>query len=475
MTAGVISGAFRMRKIGQSEQQVSAEIAGASRSIYYGWFIVAVCFVVIAMVSPLISSFSIFYVAVLHDFNWSRGSTAIALSIHLVLGGLTSPFAGGLIDRFGPRRVMPMGALLTAVALLWLSQSTALWQFYVAFGVLAAIGSTMLHIVPLTTIVSNWFVRNRGTAIGIVTAGSGAGQLVLLPLLQYLINLVGWRESYVLLGAAILIIPTTLILLFLYSRPDDRGLSAEDEMRRGRERKEVDVVVEEDGKEIKHKKGVVRKSEVIILDKEWADTEWTVGKAIRSFRFRALTLVTAMFAAGFFLISVQLVAYLEDKGYSKILAASIVGLQGFINVAGKFFGGFLCDRIGREKTLTLSIAVFLICIVLLGIGGLTVNPFIIYVFAICYGMGYGMALPALMTSAADLFHGEHFGSILGVMILGGFLGGAIGTWLGGYFFDLTHGYRLNFLVAASVMFISASLIWKARPGRVRLVRSAQVN
>src|SRR5262249_32680447 len=147
---------------------------------------------------------------------------------------------------------------------------------------------------------------------------------------------------------AILVIPTTLILLFLYSRPDDRGLSAEDEMRRRRERKEVDVVVEEDGKVIERKKGGVHKSEVIIVDKDWGDTEWTVRKAIRTFRFWALTLVTAMFAAGLFLISVQLVVYLEDKGYSKILAASIVGLQGFINVAGKFFGGLLCDRIGRE-------------------------------------------------------------------------------------------------------------------------------
>lgn len=87
--------------------------------------------------------------------------------------------------------------------------------------------------------------------------------------------------------------------------------------------------------------------------------------------------------------------------------------------------------------------------------------------AICYGM----ALPALMTSAADLFHSKHFGSIPGFMILGGFLGGAIGTRLGGYFFDLTHGYRVNFLLAASVMFISASLIWKVRPSRVRLVRA----
>ncbi len=439
-----------------------------SSSIYYGWLIVASCFVIIALVSPIISSFSVFYVAVLNDFQWSRGSTAIALSLHLIVGGLASPLAGDLIDRFGPRRVMPIGAVLTASALMWLSQSTALWHFYVAFGVIAAIGSVMLHIVPLTTIVSNWFVRNRGTAIGIVAAGSGVGQLS-LPLLQYLISQIGWRNAYFLLGLSILTIPTLLIWLFLYSRPADRGLSADDEMRPRRKRQAVDVLVKTDGEVLERKRGLIRKGEVVILDQEWAEKEWTVGKAVRTFRFWALTMVMAMFAAGFFLISVHLVAYLIDKGYSPVLAASVMGLQGLINVLGKFVGGLLCDRIGREKTLTLSIAIFIACIVLLNIGGIVFSPLTIYLFTIFYGMGYGMALPALMASAADLFQGKHFGAILGVMILGGFTGGAVGTWLGGYFFDLTQAYQMNFWAAGLVMLVSAALIWKARPSRVRLV------
>jgi MFS family permease len=363
---------------------------------------------------------------------------------------------------------MPIGALLTASALMWLSQSTALWHFYVAFGVVAAIGSVMLHIVPLTTIISNWFIRNRGTAIGIVAAGSGVGQLS-LPLLQYLISRIGWRNTYFLLGAAILVIPTTLIWLFLYGRPEDRGLSSDDEMSLRRKRQSVDVILEAGGKVLERKQGIIRKREVVILDKEWAEREWTVGKAVRTFRFWALTLVIAMFAAGFFLISVHLVAYLTDKRYSPVMAASVVGLQGLINVIGKFVGGVLCDRIGREKTLTFSIAIFIACIVLLNIGGLFFSPLAIYAFTIFYGMGYGMALPALMTSAADLFQGKHFGAILGVMIFGGFFGGAIGTWLGGYFFDLTHAYQVNFWVAGLAMVVSAALIWKARPSRVRLV------
>src|SRR6266581_2162397 len=96
-----------MQEARHNQEQLNAQIAQGSSPIYYGWIIVATCFVIIALVSPIISSFSVFYPAVLQDFHWSRGSTAIALSLHLVLGGIASPFAGGLIDKYGPRLVMP--------------------------------------------------------------------------------------------------------------------------------------------------------------------------------------------------------------------------------------------------------------------------------------------------------------------------------------------------------------------------------
>jgi MFS family permease len=452
----------------QAERSVDhpgASVAEAGSTFYYGWVIVAVAFVVLGLITLIISSFPLFYVPVLENFNWSRGSTAIMMSIFLVLSGLAAPFAGGLIDRFGPRRVMPLGAFVTGCALLWLSRSSALWHFYVGFGIVAALGSSMLYVVPVTTIVSNWFARHRGTAIGIVTAAPGTSQLLLLPLLQYLINRIGWRNAYLLLGAVLVLIPTTLIRLFLYGRPSDRGLSVEDEMRSPKHKGDH-ATVAEDAAETR------TKTELVVLDKEWAETEWTIWNSIRTIRFWALTLVMAMFTVGFFLISIQLVAYLQDKGYSSMVAASVIGLQGFVNIVGTLLGGFVGDRWGRERTLTLSVAIFIVCIVLLAIGGLTVSPAIVYAFAVVYGIGFGMAFPTLMASAADLFQGQHFGSILGIIALGGYLGAALGAWLSGFFFDLTRAYYLNFIVAALVMVISAVLIWKASPGQVRVVRIA---
>lgn len=138
---------------------------------------------------------------------------------------------------------------------------------------------------------------------------------------------------------------------------------------------------------------------------------------------------------------------------------------------GEFVGGFLCDRIGREKTLTLSLVIFVACIALLNLAGVVISPALVYVFTLFYGLGFGMAVPALMTSASDLFQGKHFGSILGVIVLGGYFGGAIGALLSGYLFDLTQAYQVNFLAAGLAMLISAGLIWKARPGSVRQMRS----
>ncbi len=453
----------------QPATEGAEETAGGQPStrFYYGWVIVAVCFLVMTLLAPMLASFSIFYLAVLEDLRWSRADTALALSTFYVVSGFASPFAGKLVDTFGPRLVMPVGALVTAGSFLWASQMSTLWQCYLAFGVMGALGATMLNIVPMTTIISNWFVRHRGLAIGLVSAGQGLGQ-VGIPLIQYLIDHAGWRGAYLVLGSIVLLVPTTLILLFLYGRPEDRGYSVADEPQALRKRNTVPAA---DGESTQENDKKVEGREVVVVDREWAERDWTVGRAIRTFRFWALTLGMVTLSTGFVIISVQLVAYLKDKGYSSTLAASAVGFEGFVNIFGRFLGGALADRIGREKTLVSGVGLLLVCLLLLIASGAVISPVLVYAFALCYGMGFGIVLPALMASAADLFQGKHFGSILGVSWLCGYLGGALGAWLSGYFFDLTHAYTVNFVVTGVVMVASAVLFWKASPSKVRVMRS----
>lgn len=454
-----------MPHMSQSDEPVNRQGSQPSSRIYYGWVIVLVGLVIMTLAAPLLASFSIFYVALLEDLKWSRGDTAMALSIFMIVTGLAGPFSGWLIDRYKPKWVMSAGTLITAAALLWLSQMTSQWEFYVAFGVFASAGSALIHIVPLTAIVSNWFMRHRGMALGFVTAGQGVGQ-VCMPLLQYSINHIGWRYTYLVIGALLFVVPTALILLFLDRRPEDRGLTLADERLPWRGKSEPISMTP---------LSAARTREVVVMDRAWAETEWTVAKAACTSRFWTLTTLMALFAIGFMMMVVQLAAYLTDKGYSAILAASVIGLQGFINIFGRFLGGALSDHIGREKALTLSVVSSVTCLALLHIAGIVMSPLLVYVFSIFYGVGSGMTLPVLMAAAGDIFQGKHLGAIIGVLMIGGFAGGAFGAWVSGYLYDVTNAYEFMFVLAGLVMIASAALIWKARPSHVRIIRTAPAN
>jgi MFS family permease len=132
----------------------------------------------------------------------------------------------------------------------------------------------------------------------------------------------------------------------------------------------------------------------------------------------------------------------------------------------------LSDRIGREKAVSLSAAIFILFLALLYAAGVVKSPPLVYAAAVLYGIGGAMPLPALMAATGDIFQGRHLGAIIGVIMLGGFVGGAFGAWLGGQLFDLTHSYDAHFTLTVLVTLASAALIWRARPSQVRAVRIA---
>jgi MFS family permease len=453
----------------RSETALAAKPGYHSR-IYYGWIVLVASVLIVMPFGPVTLSFSLFQAPILDEFHWSRESLATAQGIHFILAGIATPFAGGLVDRFGARRVMPIGALVTALGLILMSRSSAPWHFYIAYGLIAAAGTSLVQLVPLTTILTKWFARYRGMAIGIGNAGSGVGQAVLEGSLKLLIDRIAWRRTLLAYGLMILALPITLIWLFLYNRPEDRGLSIEDESGwRGK----PGAKTETDGGEPDRSKPSKRRIDIVILDKKWAEVDWTVRKAARKFRFWALALAMTMYALGSITIAFQLPTYLKDVGYDSLIASAL-SFQGVLNIVGGFLGGILCDRIGREKTMTVSVVSFCAGIVLLNLAGTGGSPVIVYVFSVFYAIAQGIATPTVMISASDLFQGKHFGSIVGVIFLGAYFGAAIGAVLSGSLFDLTGAYQASFLVSALVLLISAALIWKARPGSVRRAQISQI-
>lgn len=418
-------------------------VAKESSKIFYGWIIVAVSFITMSLAGTARYSFSVFYVPILEEFGWSRGATAAAFAIHMLIYAAAAPLVGLLLDRFGPRRTMPLAALIIALVLAGSSRMTLLWQFYLALGLLG-FGLCFLWFVPYTTIVANWFLRQRGAAMGLISAGVG-GTYLLVFLIGILVASLGWRYTYLIMGAALAVVIVPLTAFFLRLRPQEMGL-------------------EPDGYPTQAAERIPQTSTPpsgSILDREW-----TLREAVRTLRFWLLFIMSLFSAFQFNLVTVHLVAHVVDLGYSEILGASLVSLVGLSSLLGNL-GGFLSDRIGREAGITLGTLASILAMALLLLPAGSSAVALLYLAAIAFGLGIGIISPTQSALVADLFQGKNFGSINGATMLGFGLGGALGPWLGGYLFDRAGSYAFPFTLALLLTLASCVLAWLAAPRRVR--------
>lgn len=421
---------------------------------FYGWVIVAVAFVCFGVGYTTWHSFSIFYVAILEEFGWSRAVTAGAFSVFTMVYGLNSMASGWLTDRFGPRRTLPLAALLLGAGLLMTTQLNSVWQFYLLFGVVAGIGLSGFGAVPIYVVLNNWFVKKRGTAGGIATAGIGVGTLLLVPFLQTIISTHGWRTAYVVLAMVTMLVIPGLIVTFYRQKPQDLGLR-------------------QDGDAPDHQPPRSRmeqvRADVLVVDREWAAREWTVGSAVRTHRFWLLWFGRLLELAVLNMLLIHQAAYLVDAGFDRLLAASVVGVVGITGSGAKIMWGMASDRIGREATYTLS------CVAgTLGVWAiLSIGPgspiWMLYGYAIIYGLFYGASAVLMPVLTADIFHGRRFGSILGALYIGQGIGASTGAFLGGYVFDMTRSYVWAFSLSFPVIWLACLLYWLAAPRKVRRV------
>ena len=192
-------------------------------TLYYGWIIVAVALISMAFWFGIRANFSVFYVALLEEFGWNRGGSAGVQSMALITYTVMAPLVGGLIDRFGPRRVVVPGILILALGLILCRTIETLAQFYLFYGVVVGTGITCIGIVTYSAILAHWFEKRRGLASGIALSGMGLGTFVLVPLSQSFISMWGWRLTFVVLGGLVLIIALPLNALFLRHKPSEIG------------------------------------------------------------------------------------------------------------------------------------------------------------------------------------------------------------------------------------------------------------
>ncbi|UCG06647.1 MAG: MFS transporter [Desulfobacterales bacterium] len=420
-------------------------IDGSSR-FYYGWIIVAVALVSMAFWLGIRSCFSVFYVALLEEFPWNRGDSAGVQSMALITYTVVAPMVGGLIDRFGPRRIVVPGILVLVAGLVLCSTIETLAQFYILYGVVMGTGITCIGIVTYSAILAHWFEKKRGLASGIAVSGMGLGTFFLVPLSQSVISIWGWRVTFMVIAALVLVILLPANALFLKHKPEDVGQCA-DGLRAD---------------------GTFENTCSNNTDRRSAGDEWTTKKIFLSGRFWALMGFTFFSIIGIWIMLVHNVRFLVDQGIDKMTAALIFAMVGVVSSIFRIFWGWLSDRIGREITFTMGI----LC-GCMGVGSLILlessgMKWFAYSFFIFFGMGWGVAAPMFIAVAADLFKGKVFGLIYGFVEAGVGIAGAFGAWVAGYIFDKTQSYQMAFILVIVVMLLSCLFIWLAAPRKFRL-------
>jgi MFS family permease len=415
------------------------------RRVYYGWIIVGLGLVSMSFWFGVRSSFSVFYVALLEEFHWTRGESAGVQSVAMLTYTFIAPVAGGLIDRLGPRRVIVPGILLLIVGLVLCSSMKTLSQFYLFYGVLVAAGSTCIAIVAYSAILAHWFERKRGLASGIAVSGMGFGTFLLVPLSQGLISSYGWRPTFVILAGLVFLIALPLNLFFLKHKPEELGLVADgikvlnDSERRGSETK-------------------------ALTDPQ---KDWTLKEAMRTRAFWALMAFPFFCLIGVYIVVVHNVRFMVDKGIAPMTAAFVFAMAGMSTAIFRIFWGWISDHIGREKAYTLGMGSIFLGVFSLLLMDAVENRFFMYTFFVFFGMGWGATAPLFMATAADLFKGRIFGLIYGIVEGTMNFGGAIGAWIAGFIFDQTKSYRMAFVLAIVVCFLSCIFIWIAAPRKAK--------
>jgi MFS family permease len=415
---------------------------------YYGWVIVGIAFVTMALGVTARTSFSLLMPPLIDEFGWDRGLAAGAFSFGFLVSAVISPVVGRVLDMRGPRVVILTGVLVLTVGLALAPSIERPWQLYLTLGVLVGGGANMMTYTVHSQFLPNWFVERRGLAISIAFAGVGIGAIVLLPWLQSIIVSAGWRASCWAMGLLVLFGAGPLNLL-VRKKPEDIGLLPDGESRSA--------------------SAAGTRTTLKIVDPSWAATTWTLGRAVRTGRFWWIVLGYFCALVAWYAVQVHQTKYLMEIGFTPLVAAWSLGVVSVAGIPGQIILGALSDRLGREWIWTAGCAGFAICYAaLIGLEQMQSNV-LLYVMVLSQGL-LGYALTSVMGPiVVEIFDGPHYGSIFGTITVALIGGGAAGPWLAGAIHDATGSYRLAFVLIIVACIISAAAIWIAAPRKVRRV------
>lgn len=392
--------------------------------IHRAWWVAAVAFVALVGAAGFRATPSVFIDPLHREFGWSHSTVAMAVSVNVLLYGLTAPFASALMDRYGIRRVVACALLLIAAGSGLTVFMTASWQLVLCWGVLVGLGTGSMALAFAATVTGRWFVRRRGLVSGVLTAGGAAGQLVFLPLVALLVQGPGWRAaSLTVCAAALVVVPPVLWLL--RDRPSDVGLLP---FGAGPDHVPPSVAAT----------GAARRA---------------LGALVSAARTRVFWLLSGTFAVcgastnG--LVGTHFVPAAHDHHMPVPAAASLLAVIGLFDLVGTIASGWFTDRFDSRRLLAVYYALRGVSLVFLPmLFAATVHPSMLF-FIVFYGLDWVATVPPTMALCRAYF-GEDGPVVFGWVLAAHQTGAAIVAYLAGLVRDVTGSYHLVWIASGAL-------------------------
>jgi MFS family permease len=387
------------------------------------WLIVGGGFIAFTVSASLMHAYTVFLLAFVADFGWSRADASLAYAVGQIIGGVSSPLVGSLVDRLGARRMVLLGGCLLTAGLLGSAMATTLWQVVLLYGVVMTLGANCIGLVVFVPLVSRLFVTQRGMAISLLQSANGFGRAISAPLAQWLVDDVGWRHAYLLQAGLMGLLVIPLAAMF-------RGAEAAIPAGGGAGQAE--------------------------------GRAWTLAEAARTRHFWLLFLVYMLTSIGSFLVSLHQLAFAVGQGFEPLYAAFVLGMGSLLALPGVILTGTISDHIGRERAAILAYAISIVGVAAALLIENADQHLMLWLHACFFGITWGARGPAITAKTADLFGGPRLGTILGVITVGSGLGAGIGAWGAGLLFDLTGTYRPAFVLSIVAYAAGAVAFWALR-------------
>lgn len=393
--------------------------------------LVALAFVMNMIARGVTETFAVFLLPVQQGLGVSRSDITLTYAVFMLAYGLSAPFAGQLVDRLGARVTYGFGLISLGCGYLLAGSAGDLWHYLFAVGFLGGLGSASLGMIAASALLSRWFTGRIGTVMAVPYAAIGAGMLILPPLTQLMLSITDWRVAYRVLGAGVL-----LVLPLIMLAPLGRMTAGSPEWRAMR-------AAQAGG---------------------GAKGPWTVSAALRTSGFWGLFAAYLSTSVAAYSVLPHSVAYLIERGFDPLIAASAFGLTGMLSVIGILAVGWLSDRFGHLRTASLSYLSTILGVVALSLISVWPSLVLVYAFVWFFGLMQGARGPIIIVLVARLFPGG-VGAIYGTLSLAMGLGAALGSWISGLLYEVTGSYLASFTLAIGGALAGLAMFWAVRPLR----------